>query len=264
MKKLLLVTLFVVSAAPAWGQSKDSKSKSKEATAAPTTDDRGSDKLDLKNLEDKYWSAKDTDFTVVQNRTYTKAKRFFASFSYGPMLNDPYSIGRMTDVSAGYYFSERWGIELAYEQGSLSNNHATSQFIDANGFAPNYNRFQNYKSVNVMFVPFYAKMSFMDKKIVYFDIQFSAGVGQMGYQIQTTTGPLGSLVDASENKSTFGYNFDVTQQLFFSQHMALRLDIKNQWSKQDEKRYAPAGGAADLGTRDHQDTTILLGLNIFF
>lgn len=266
MKKLLFVALLFASATPAWGQSKDSKdSKSSAPAAAPAAaDDRGSDKMDLKNLEDKYWSAKDSDFTVVQNRTYTKDKRFFTSFSYGAMINDPYSTGRMTDISVGYYFSERWGIEAAYENGNLTNNHATSQFIDANKFAPNYNRYKDYKSVNVLFVPFYAKMSFMDKKIVYFDIQFAAGVGMMDYQIQTTTGTVPTLTDVSQNKSSFGYNFDVTQQLFFSKHMAFRLDIKNKWSNQKEMRYYPNGQNPDLGSRSHQDTTILLGLNVFF
>jgi outer membrane beta-barrel protein len=261
MKKVIFVALLFAVATPAWGQSKD---KSKASTTA-TTEDRGSDKLDLKNLEDKYWSAKDTDFTVVQNRTYTKAKRVFASLSYGPMLDDPYSVGRMTDISLGYYFSERWGLEVAYEQGSLKDNDSTKAFIGQNKFAPNYNRFKNYKSVNLLFVPFYAKMSFLDKKILYFDIQFAVGVGQMAYQIQTTTGnTTATLVDASQNKTAFGYNFDVTQQLFFSQHAALRLDVKNKWSKQDEMRYFPAGGDPNLGSGMHQDTTILLGLNVFF
>jgi outer membrane beta-barrel protein len=263
MKKLLfVVALLSITASTAWGQSKDA---GQNGSAAAAGADRGSDKLDLKNLEDKYWSAKDTDFSVVQNRTYTKDKRFFTSLSYGPMLNDPYSTGRMTDVSAGYYFSERWGVELAYEQGSLTDNDSTKQFFSQNKFAPNYNRFRNYTSVNVLFVPFYAKMSFMDKKIVYFDIQFAAGVGQMNYQIQTTTGnTVNTLVDASQNKSAFGYNLDVTQQLFFSQHLAFRLDIKNKWSTQKEMRYFPAGGDPDLGSRVHQDTTLLLGLNIFY
>src|SRR5687768_17351365 len=35
-----------------------------------------SEKLDIQGLEEKYWAPKDTDFSVVQNRTYTKAKRF--------------------------------------------------------------------------------------------------------------------------------------------------------------------------------------------
>ena len=98
------------------------------------------DKLDLKKLEDKYWSAKDTDFNVVQNRTYSKSKKTFVSLSYGPLVNDAYSYGRMTNLSGGYYFSERIGVELAYEQASVKNNESTDTFIKQNQFAPDYNK----------------------------------------------------------------------------------------------------------------------------
>ena len=65
-------------------------------TSLSFAQDKGGDKLDLKKLEDKYWAAKDTDFSVVQNRTYTKEGRAFLSLSYGPLMNDPYSYGRLS------------------------------------------------------------------------------------------------------------------------------------------------------------------------
>jgi hypothetical protein len=86
----------------------------------------------------------------------------------------------------------------------------------------------------------------------------------MNYQIQNESGTLPNTTWTPHDKTALGYNFDVTQQLFFSQHMALRLDIKNVWSKQNEMRYYPAGGNADKGSELHQDTTMLLGLNIFY
>jgi outer membrane beta-barrel protein len=227
-------------------------------------DDRGSDKLDLKKLEDKYWSAKDTDFTVVQNRAYTKAKKVFVSLSYGPLVNDAYSYGRMTNVAAGYYFSERWGVEAAYETGNMKYSDSTDQFINRNGFAPDFNQFKNYTSLNVIVVPFYAKMSFWDRKVMYFDMQFSAGVGQMKYEVQKVQAGLAS-ASANEEKASMGYNIDVTQQLFFHEHFALRFDIKNKWSKQDKERYyLQPGQTRSLGDTLQQDTTMLLGLTVFF
>lgn len=232
---------------------------------APSKEDRGSDKLDLKKLEDKYWSAKDSDFSVVQNRTYSKAKKFFTSLSYGPMVNDAYSNGRMTNIAAGYYFSERWGLELAYEMGNIKDNDSTSSFINVNTFAPDYNRFKNYTSLNFIVVPFYAKMSFWDRKIMYFDMQFALGVGQMQYQIVKVDGAAAPFRDTSENGSTIGYNFDVTQQLFFHENFAVRFDIKNKWSTQSKKRYFLTGTQErDMGKINQQDTTMLLGVTIFF
>ncbi len=230
-------------------------------------EERGSDKLDLKNLEDKYWSAKDTDFTVVQNRAYTKAKRAFVSLGYGPLVNDAYSYGRMTNLAIGYYFTERWGVEGTYETGNLKDSDSTDTFKNLNQFPPNYNRFKSYNSVNAIVVPFYAKMSFWDRKVMYFDLQFAAGIGQMTYQIQKVNGvpSLGTATDASENRSTIAYNFDITQQLFFQEHFAFRFDIKNKWSNQSKERYFISGSQdRSLGSFSQQDTTMLLGLTIFY
>ncbi len=231
----------------------------------------GSDKLDLKKLEDKYWAAKDTDFNVVQNRTYAKDGRFFLNLSYGTLVNDAYSYGRLTNGSLGYYFSERWGVEFAYEKGSLTDNDSTIYLKNTYQAAPNYNKFVDYKSVNLIWVPFYSKTSFLDRSIMYFDIQFAAGLGQMNYEIQTDPSDSASASPhalAPEKKSAMGYNFDITQQLFFSEHFALRLDIKNKWSKQDLKRYqiraSETEAARSAGQITQQDTTILLGLTYFF
>ena len=248
---LLLLNLSALADEPTKTESKDAK----EAQAAD------SDKLDLKKLEDKYWASKDTDFSVVQNRTYTKEHRPFLSIGYGPLVNDEWSVGRMTNIAAGYYFSERWGMELAYETGDLKKNDGVSQIEQYNGLHPNYNKFVSYTSANLLWVPFYAKMSFLDKSIVYFDIQFGLGLGSMKYenQIDPTEG-------LNETKNAFGYNFDFTQQLFFSQHFAIRLDVKNKWSNQDLERYRQGTGGGDrsMGTSNRQDTSFLLGLTYFF
>lgn len=235
---------------------------------APASDERGSDKLDLKRLEDKYWSAKDTDFSVVQNRRYTKAKKYFVSLGYGPLVNDAYSYGRMTNVSGGYYFSERMGVELGYEMGNLRDNDSTDTFINQNKFAPDYNQFQKYISANFLVVPFYAKMSFWDRKIMYFDMQFAVGVGQLTYKVKRVDGaapPSNPGTDSSRDETTIGYNLDITQQLFFAQNFAVRFDIKNKWSKQKKERYYLNGAQErSLGDINQQDTTMLLGLTVFF
>ncbi|MEO0335372.1 MAG: hypothetical protein AAF202_03205, partial [Pseudomonadota bacterium] len=41
------------------------------------------DRVDISDLENKYWAPKDTDFKVVQNRLYTKEKRFSLSTGIG-------------------------------------------------------------------------------------------------------------------------------------------------------------------------------------
>ena len=83
------------------------------AQSAPA-DSRGSDKLDIKKLEQKYWAAKDDDFSVVQNRRYTKADRFYFNLGGGIPFNDPFATGTIFSGTFGYYFNERWGVDATY------------------------------------------------------------------------------------------------------------------------------------------------------
>lgn len=229
-------------------------------TAPAFAQSADSDKVDLKKLEEKYWAAKDSDYSVVQNRTYTKANRPYLSLSYGPLLNDSYSTGRMTNAALGYFFSERWGVEFAYEKGDLKDNDGVTKYRDQYGVQVDYNKFVTNKSLNVIFVPLYAKMSFLDRSILYFDMQFAAGIGQAEYEIQRDIGP------ASQTATSF--NLDVTQQLFFHEHWALRLDIKNKWSTQERHRYQLTGGQTEADRKlpdvNAQDTSILLGVTFFY
>jgi outer membrane beta-barrel protein len=168
----------------------------------------------------------------------------------------------MFNAAAGYYFTEFMGFEATYELGNLKDNDATDFFINKNGFAPNYNKFKSYMGANFIYVPFYAKMAFLDKKILYFDIQFSAGLGMLGYQSQ-----IEAIQGGNKDFSTVAFSLDVSQQLFFAEHFAVRLDVKNKWSRQNQFRYQISSGesedARSLGTINQQDTTILLGITYF-
>lgn len=234
-------------------------------TAAPAKS--GSDKLDIKKLEQKYWSAKDDDFAVVQNRRYTKAHRFFLTGALGVPFNDAYSTGTLYDLDFGYYFNERWGMDLDYKGGSLTNNDATSQFISRYGVYPDHNVFKSSEFASVDFVPFYAKMSFMDRSIIYFDMGLQLGLGDLSYTIKK--------VDGDQTNSTPAVKFSVFQQIFFSEHFALRADLSNTWANEDKQKYyipgtvAPDGTAVPAGDRDEgehviNDTSLMFGLTYWF
>lgn len=223
-----------------------------EKPAAPAADQRGSDKLDIKKLEQKYWAAKDDDFSVVQNRRYTKAERFFFTGAFGSPINDPFAKGTVYGAQLGYFFNERWGVDVAYTKGSLEDGDSTHKFkTTLGGTAPDYNFFESSMIASVTFVPLYAKMSFMDKSIIYFDMGISLGAGTLDYSIQRDTG--------SEAQSTFAYKVGVTQQIFFSEHFAIRLDFNNTWATEDRKPYT-AISPTQLGSSTVNDTSLLLGI----
>lgn len=241
MKKTILAIILATSQAFAQ-QAADSKS----------SDQRGSDKLDIKKLEQKYWAAKDDDFSVVQNRRYTKAERFFLNVSGGVPINDPFGAGTLLNAQLGYFFNERWGMDLSYTKASMSNNDNTKQFIGEFGVAPNYNFYDSSKMLSVTYVPLYAKMSFVDKAIIYFDMGISLGVGTTDYIIKREEGDL--------SKNAMSYQIGVNQQIFFSEHFAIRMDFINKFTSEERLKFRTSAPDRDLGSKMTNDTQLLLGL----
>lgn len=213
-----------------------------------------SDRVDLQKIENQFWTAKDTDFSVVQNRAFPKENRFYIGISSGTLINDPFTTAQITRLHGGYYFNERWGIEIAQENFASSDNKSTQFFKNqVSPIYPNYNLLISNQNIGLLFVPFYAKMSFLDRRILYFDMQFNIGLGQKKYSQFMQDGN-------HQNQSVIGYHFDVTQNIFFNRYFALRIDLKNQWSNQIRQN---SGTKVNLGNDLVNDTLILFGLNFF-
>ncbi|MGZ3721802.1 MAG: outer membrane beta-barrel domain-containing protein [Bdellovibrionales bacterium] len=220
----------------------------------------GDEKVDISDLENKYWAPKDTDFSVVQNRTYTKEKRFFLSLEYGIPVSDNYSTGNLYGVTGNYYLSERHGIQLQYIHADLHPNSAVADLANfASGVYANHGRMKEYIGVGYNFVPFYSKMSFMGKKIIYFDMAITPTLGNTTYtQIKK---------NGNADVGAFTYGFDITQYFFFTNYLAARVDWKNQWYSQKVVRYQTdvygSEGAA-VNTKSIHDSLLLFGFTFFY
>jgi outer membrane beta-barrel protein len=227
-------------------------------TPTPAPDDK-SDKLDISDLEQKYWAPKDTDFSVVQNRTYTKAGRVGVSLMTGPILNDTFSEGFNNTLKANYYFDERYGVEFSYIQSELSDTDEISNFrqLSGGGVNPDYNREDTYMGVGFNWVPIYAKVSLLGKKILYFDLQVTPHIGMSSYLQQTD----GSPVANNKKESAFTYGVDITQFYFLSNEIALRFDIHNRWYTQDVLAW---NTGVKSNTRSHSTQMFLFGVTYFF
>jgi outer membrane beta-barrel protein len=223
---------------------------------------KDSDKVDISDLEQKYWAPKDTDFSVVQNRTYTKAGKIFVSAQGGPLVNDQYSEGLIYGGSLNYFFNERYGVQATYLGADLHNNDWTKNLTQfGSGVQPDFGRFKNYYGLGFNFVPFYAKMSFLGSRILYFDMAITPTVGMTSYDQV--------MLHSSANKSSFTYGLDITQYFFFTKNFAIRADLKNQWFKEEVRSYKGNGGAGlvegdKVRDQNTQFTTFLLGLTLYF
>lgn len=239
---------------------KSSSSKNSGAVPAPAPSPESSDKLDVSDLEKKYWTAKDTDFSVVQNRAYTKAGRWAFSFMYGPMLNDSYSDGYTMAVSGHYFFSERMGLELTWNKTSAKDNKSVATLMSNQGAKPDFNRPYAFYGVGFNYVPFYAKMSVLNSKIMYFDMAITPGLGLAQYEQQMDIG--GSV------QSSPAAFLNVTQHFFLNNTWAIRAEFQNRWYNQDVNAYRltslNSANGRSLRTDFAHDTMLLFGIDFFF
>lgn len=218
-----------------------------------------SDKLDIKKLEDKYWAAKDDDFSVVQNRTFSKANRFHVTLLGGIPINDPYSKGNTTSISVGYHLNERHGIEFMNLNANYSDNDSVQQFVSDHNTIPNHNVLKSQMSLQYSFIPLYAKMSLLDQKIIYFDMGVSAILGQSTFEQLVLGG--------NRTASAMHYGFSVFQHYFFNEHIAVKIDYRNTWTSEERFRYKMNFGepesARSLGTKSINDTMFMFGITYF-
>jgi outer membrane beta-barrel protein len=242
----------------ALAQGSATSASEKPANTAPPSEP-SSDKIDVGNLEQKYWSAKDDDFTVVQNRTFTKNRKFFVSLMSGKIVNDGFLEGSPNSLSLGYYFNEKNGVSLDYTQFTTKDNQVTTKILDL-GSKPAYNSPLSTASVTYMWSPIYAKVSLLERRILYLDMSIGLHLGVSNYRMNTDFG--------GTKKQTSHYGIDISQLWFLSKNFAIRFDVRNTWANQDQLKYKITTGA-DESTRKLprvllQDNSWLFGINYFF
>lgn len=256
MKHALLILATVLVGTSLYGQSSQYKRKSK----AKTKSSKKSDKVDVTDLSKKYWKPKDTEFNVVQNRAYTKAKKIAISGLLGPVINDGYSTGLDVGFTANYFINERYGIEFSYIASNLADNDVVEAFLsdpkNTNGIYPDHGKAQNYIGVGFNYIPMYAKASLLNKHIVYFDLAFTPTLGVVSYD-QIRDPKKGSSV----GKSAVAVGLDISQYYFLSKTIAVRADIKNKWYSED---VMSADTGLPLRTKQTNMSTIMVGLTYYF
>ncbi len=246
----------------AYGQEKEKviRVDDKKTEGGKMGEARDQDRVDISDIEKKYWSPKDTDFSVVQNRTYTKENKLFVSFGFGPIINDSYSEGYNHALTLNYFGSERFGVQVDYIKSDLKDNKLTKNLASfAGGAVPDFGRMSSYYGLGFNFVPFYAKMSLLGSRIIYFDMAVTPTVGLTEYEQVTS--------DGHRRKTSPTLGIDVTQYFFLARYFAIRLDLKNNWYREEIARWRTREGIPTGGkVRDewNHTTLFLLGVSFFF
>lgn len=254
---IFVVNFFIVDSSEAQSQQYQRSKKVKT-----TKKYQKNKKVDIKEIEQQFWAPKDKEFQVVQNRRYKKEKRFFASVNGGLLLNDSYSKGSQINVSGGYFFDEHKGVELTYSDYNLKNNKITDQFINRYGTLPDHNKMNRYIGASFVWMPIYAKLSLLDKKIIYFDMALSAGMGMTWYdhQVQGASGG-SSIADVEADSPAFTFNLDLSQHFYLNNRIALRFDVRTHFFKETVKSFKNTSPEFD---NSKTSTSTTIGLVYFF
>ncbi len=172
------------------------------------------------------WLDPDKKVYVLQNRRYTKTARFQVSALAGVAIGETYRNTFDLDGRAGYFFSERIGIEGFYAKVFNRANNAAHALVQASSTALPVIR-EVRASYGALFVwsPFYAKINIFNT-ILYFDWTVSGGLGRMQTALDTNTivGGPAKFIDQDVTSFIWGTG----HQYYFHDHWLVRLDFMSQ------------------------------------
>jgi outer membrane beta-barrel protein len=122
-----------------------------------------------------------TDFkqvSVIQKRYLPRTGRFQAFVGPSMTLNDPWYNVMGASFKLGYNFTESLGIEGNYSFMSTDKTQAQKELKQENNITTDsFVYTKSYYLIGVNWSPFYGKMTWLNKKIVYYDIYLTAGYG---------------------------------------------------------------------------------------
>jgi outer membrane beta-barrel protein len=131
------------------------------------------------------------EVSVIQKRYMPKTGRFQLFGGLTTVTNDPFFMTYGAAVKAGYFLTEKWGVELNYFALSTSTRSVTQDLKDQqNVRTENLVYPKSFMGLDLMYVPIYGKMTWFNETIVPFDLYFSAGYGTTTTQTDESPGTL--------------------------------------------------------------------------
>lgn len=189
-----------------------------------------------------------SDIAVIQRRFLPKTKRFEASANLLGTINNPFFINMGASVRGGYYFQERYGVELMYfflssSERTVTDNLRSKRNVKTESLVTP----KSYFGADFKWTPIYGKTTFINKRIVPFDFYFSAGLGNT------------SIADGSSAPTV---HLGGGQAFALSKSMALRWDLS--WNLYQADVEKLKDGVLKKEKSSHDDLYISLGVSFFF
>jgi len=235
-----------VSAGDVSGEEASRPSAPKGADASEQKPSAGSEasNVEVRGLSDLVRLSPFDDVAVIQRRFLPKTKRFELFGGVSGVINDAFFFGIGPNGRIGYYFQEKYGVELLalfLSSGEkrvtedLRKNRAvrTQTLVSA----------ENFFGIDFKWIPMYGKMSYRNSRITPFDLYFSFGLGLTG-------------TNQGENAPTLHLG---TGQVFArTKSAAYRWDLS--WNVFSAKSNLTGGQQASM----YNTLLLTLGMSFFF
>lgn len=191
------------------------------------------------------------EISVIQKKYSPKTERFQFYLAGGMTTNSPWFLNLGAKVNVSYFFTETFGIEVGGMFLSNSEREVAKEIRENNRLQPE--KFVNTKShygVDLVWAPIYGKVSFINNRIIPFDMYFSAGVGS-------------SSTNSQEGNNTT-YHIGTGQIFALSKTMAFRWDYS--WNMYQATPVADNALATTSGTssNNYNDLILTAGISFFF
>ncbi len=238
MKRLLSMALPLALATSAFVTSRDAfaqdttaediealfSAEEESAANAPPPDKKPQDKqeppdkpasAEVKDLSDLVKLSPFEDVAVIQKRYLPKTKRFELFAGASGVLNDAFFLSVGGVGRAGYYFQERFGVELNAWILNTSEKQITSDLKNKRGvFTQSLITAESFYGLDFKWTPVYGKMTWKNQTITPFDLYFSVGAGMTGTNqggneptLHLGTGQIFALSKGKAFRWDFSWNF---------------------------------------------------------
>ena len=217
-------------------------------TKKSENESRLTEKVDFQSQQDLSQLAKLSDFSdvaVIQRRFLPKTGRFELSGHGLASLNNPFFTTLGIGAEAAYYFHEKYAIELMYLKMTSSARDVTKDLRDKRNLSTStLVNPKSYWGAAFKWNPIYGKMTFLNERIVPFDMSFSVG---------------GGMTETDQNQSVGTVHLGAAQVFALSKAWALRWDLF--WNYyQAEVTLANNTKGSD----SHSDLMLSLGVSFYF
>lgn len=181
-----------------------------EKAKAPTEREQKTDKA-VNSLSDLATLAPFSDVAVIQKRFLPKSKRFELSGTAFTNLNNPFFNSMGASARLAYYLTEKWAIEGIGAFGTTTTRQVTDDLESDRGITTdNVLTSKGYFVGAIKWNPIYGKITWLNKTIVPFDLNFNVG---------------GGMTQTTEGESCPTLHLSTSQVFAWSKGMAFRWDL---------------------------------------